>query len=145
MLLGGSAADGQIKSSVCLLFALGLLASELWEVPRLVGSQRSAAKLLVAAMLLAVIQLIPLPPWLWQDLPGRELVVETLRAADLPADTYRPLTLDPLATAAALFHLVPTIAIFLAVSRISPGCACRNCRHGPAWHAFRSDRRGRHG
>lgn len=47
---------------------------------------------------LPLLQLVPLPPALWQALPGQDLRRVTLALAGL-ADTWQPLTLEPAATA----------------------------------------------
>jgi hypothetical protein len=68
----------------------------------------------VATMLLALLQLIPLPAAIWTSLPNRETVaiIGTLLGADEPA---RPLSLDPDRTWNTFFALfVPFAAICLS-------------------------------
>ncbi len=72
-----------------------------------------AMALLILFFLFA--QLVPLPPYIWQNLPGRELVVAIDAAAGL-SETWRPLSLDPEGTGNALFAaLVPMAALVLGV------------------------------
>lgn len=75
-------------------------------VPRLI--------LLWLALVVAIplLQLVPLPPALWQSLPGREAA--TTVVSIIGADTaWRPLTLDPVQTKISLLALLPALAIFL--------------------------------
>mgnify|MGYP007125385276 CR=1 FL=1 len=69
--------------------------------------------LAVAALALTIAHLVPLPPAIWSQLPGRELVSEIDRAAGL-GDVWRPLSLTPGATWNALHaQLVPLAALVL--------------------------------
>lgn len=67
--------------------------------------------LLIAALGLAALQLMPLPPGVWHGLPGRDVA----RDVDGALMLWRPLTLDPGATLGALVALVPPLSIYLAV------------------------------
>lgn len=73
---------------------------------------------LAALALLLAIQVVPLPPSLWQALPGRELVVSLDRA--LAIDRWRPLTLDLEAAFAAFLFLVPCIGALLCGTSEDP-------------------------
>ncbi|MCG7349494.1 O-antigen ligase family protein [Sphingomonas sp. ACRSK] len=53
---------------------------------------------LIGIAALPLLQLVPLPPALWQALPGQDLRRMTLGLAGL-ADSWQPLTLEPAATA----------------------------------------------
>lgn len=68
-----------------------------------------------AAILVALLHLVPLPPDLWTSLPGRELVVEVGRVAGVE-QVWRPLSLTPAATWNGLYAIsVPLAALLLAV------------------------------
>jgi len=72
---------------------------------------------LMAAALVALpaIHLVPLPPELWQALPGREIVAEVDAKAGL-GSVWRPLTLAPLETRNAFFaSLVPLAGFVLGM------------------------------
>jgi len=71
--------------------------------------------LLVAAALLPLVQLIPLPPGLWQALPGRAVLAEAAVAAG-EAQPWRPWSITPGATANALASLVVPAAVLLLVT-----------------------------
>ncbi|MEC9068332.1 MAG: O-antigen ligase family protein [Pseudomonadota bacterium] len=65
-----------------------------------------------AAVILAVAHLLPLPPALWQALPGRETVVAIDHALGW-SELWRPLTLDPQASRNALMALVTPCAVMV--------------------------------
>lgn len=67
-----------------------------------------------AVVILVIAHLVPLPPALWQALPGRELVVAIDRLAGIEG-IWRPLSLDPRGTWNAFWALtVPLSALVLA-------------------------------
>jgi len=69
--------------------------------------------LLLALLLLMIVQLVPLPPRLWADLPGREAYDAATAAAGL-GDVWRPLSLSPSKTINSIFALtVPVAALML--------------------------------
>jgi O-antigen ligase len=75
---------------------------------------RGTTLILVAAILLCVAQLVPLPPGIWRALPGRAAFTDTLVS---PSDLWRPLSLVPGGTINALFSLVvPLAVVMLATS-----------------------------
>lgn len=73
------------------------------------------ARLIAGIMLaLPLLQLIPLPPAVWQALPGRGLQREALALVDLD-QTWRPISLAPQRTLAALLSLLPPL-LMLAIA-----------------------------
>lgn len=80
---------------------------------------RAVMLLLAAALVLVLAQLVPLPPSLWQALPGRGLVVEAGRVAGLGLP-WRPLSLVPGATANAAASLVVPVAALVLAAGSSP-------------------------
>lgn len=109
---GASRADalGQALSRAAASFAIALtflLASRSLRV----GDVRAPACLLAAAIALVLLQLVPLPPSLWQALPGRGLFAE---AAAVPDGVWRPLAIVPdAAVNAALSLIVPAATLLL--------------------------------
>lgn len=69
--------------------------------------------LLLSPLLLALVQLIPIPPDLWVSLPGRAIYLETLPAAGGSIASWRPASVNPDATAASLLASIPIVAAFL--------------------------------
>ena len=116
-LLGGGARDDIASLVVLRPLALVVLGYALV----IADAERMRANrgfLLLAGAWVALVasHLIPLPPGIWQALPGRELAVEIDHAAGL-GDPWRPLSLVPHRTLNALFALsVPLAALVLAVN-----------------------------
>lgn len=71
--------------------------------------------LLLATALIPLVQLVPLPPALWQSLPGRAPFAEAASASE-QAQPWRPLSLVPGATANALGSLIVPVAVFLLLA-----------------------------
>ena len=75
------------------------------------GNRRLALWLLAIALLLPLLQLIPLPPALWHAIPGREVPIEidTL----LGWNDWRPLTLDVEGTVRSFLVMLPAAMVFV--------------------------------
>ncbi len=71
--------------------------------------------LLSAAVGLAVLQTVPLPPGVWTALPGRQLFVEAA-AASGQAQPWRPLAIVPGAAANAAASLLVPVAVLMAAA-----------------------------
>lgn len=116
-LLGGGA-RGDISSLLLLrpvaaiLLALGLaLASR-----DLLRTVRVPALLLAAAIGYAALQLVPLPPGIWQALPGREIAAQSYAALGMQPG-WLPATIAPFAGWNTLLSfLVPAAALVLAAA-----------------------------
>ena len=72
----------------------------------------------ISLFAITLIHLVPLPPALWQSLPGRELVMDIDTAAGIGA-IWRPLTLVPSGTWNALFSLFVPLSIFVNAIQLS--------------------------
>ena len=115
LLLGGASAAGIIANLLLQLAALPLIGWSLWSlaqsgVPR---ATRSPLILLALLVLVAAVQLIPLPPGVWTALPGRGPIVQGYRMLGV-ALPWLPLTLAPQGALASLLWLLPAIAVLLA-------------------------------
>lgn len=99
------------------LIMIPLVASTEWQ--RGLGSVQRPAWLLAALVLLMpVLHLVPLPPALWQKLPGRAIEVQSL--ALIGADqSWMPLTMAPARTFASLLAIICPVLLMLQVSRLS--------------------------
>ncbi len=116
---GGSRSD--IQSLIVLRPAAALsLGYALWFLPRAeFRSFRLLFGILIAAAALVAVQLVPLPPTIWQGMPGRALAAEAERAAEL-SDIWLPISLAPYQTWNAFYSfLVPaaTLALFAGLPR----------------------------
>lgn len=111
---GGSRAD--IQSLVILRpAAILFLAYALFCITAAQIRQVKVPLLIVGGlMLLALLQLMPLPAVIWTNLPHREPIAEASALTEI-GDVFRPLSLDPNRTWNAFFALfVPLSAICLA-------------------------------
>ena len=116
LLLGGGTRGGFLSDLLLPLFALPLLALGLWrlmETP--LTKQAQWALLFCAALaLLPLLQLIPLPPWLWTLLPNRAELAAPFEAMGGSAP-WLPLSVAPEATWVALLAMVAPLAILIAM------------------------------
>ena len=79
LILGGGTRGGFLSDAILQLLAIPLLLVSLWrifEVP-LTRQMRLALWFCLAIAVLPLLQLIPLPPWLWTALPNRQPSAET--------------------------------------------------------------------
>lgn len=70
--------------------------------------------LMIAALATPLVQLIPLPPDVWQSLPGREMFSEAALASGQP-QPWRPLSIVPDATLNAASSLIVPFTVLLLV------------------------------
>lgn len=81
------------------------------------GASRALLLLVTLTLALIGLQLIPLPPELWTDLPGRNLLVSGYASLNqqLP---WLPISMTPYETLSSALFLLPPIAVILAVLRL---------------------------
>lgn len=113
---GGASRVHALRLAVVELAALPLLVIvgihiQRWEAWR---QHRLALGLLAALAALPLIQLIPLPPAIWTNLPGREQLTLALTLAGLEPG-WIPLSLTPDKTWQSFLALIPPVVMFLAV------------------------------
>ena len=121
LLLGGASAAGVAANLTLQL--VGALIISLLLCLKVEAFERSRTNLLLLAVLITAIgwpllQLLPLPPMLWQALPGRDSVGHGDRLLGMGA-VWRPISMQPAATIASLLGFVPAIAAFGLASRAS--------------------------
>jgi O-antigen ligase len=116
LLLGGSS-QGVWGNAFLRLLAIVLIA---WAIidrreESIPGPVKQLAGLIAAAVLLVVLQLVPLPVTVWTALPGRELVVDGFRllGLDLPP---MPVSLAPTDSLAAVLALLPPLGMIAAIA-----------------------------
>lgn len=115
LLLGGSTQNVWFTAALQLA-AVVILAWAVIEGP-IEPLTRDAQRLIVlaAALLgLVAVHLVPLPPSLWQSLPGRGLVSQGLKQLGL-APGWQPLSLVPYDTITTSLTLLPPLAMLAAV------------------------------
>jgi hypothetical protein len=69
--------------------------------------------LLLSPLVLALVQLTPLPPALWSALPGHDIYAQLLAQVGVQRADWRPLSLNPDATSGSLLAGIPIAAAFL--------------------------------
>lgn len=74
--------------------------------------------LCICVLSVPLFQLIPLPPHIWQLLPGHSEIASTYEQAAIPL-TWRPISLHPYATWRSMLTLLPAVALFLSVLALS--------------------------
>jgi O-antigen ligase len=114
-LLGGGTHRGFLSDAILQLMAIPLLLVALWklfEVPWS-NSTRAALGFCLALAALPILQLIPLPPWLWTSMPGRTLEVDTYEILGNRVP-WMPISVSPEATWLTALSLLPPLSIFLA-------------------------------
>jgi O-antigen ligase len=115
---GGSRSDIQSLTILRPVSAL-VLAYALWGLTW--GQLRPFRFLLLlalAAILLLIVHLVPLPPALWAVLPGRDLAVEIDKVSGLGL-TWRPLSLVPSETWNALYAMIVPLAVLALLMRLT--------------------------
>lgn len=98
-------------SVLALAYALATLPREAWR------DNKVLLALALGCAGLTALHLVPLPPAVWQALPGRELAASIDAAAGLDG-MWRPLSLVPWRTLNALFALAAPLAVLLLALRL---------------------------
>lgn len=124
LLGGGSRNDIQslmiLRPLSVLVLAYGLAGLSREQI----AAHRFLLGLAATWLTLHLLQLVPLPPQLWQALPGRGIVTEIDRAAGLGA-VWRPLSLAPHGTGNAAWALLAPLAVLVLGVRLSPADRAR--------------------
>jgi len=119
LILGGATSYGYLSEALLQLASIPVLLAGIWYMldhpPH--RQARWALIFCLTLVLVPLIQLIPLPPGIWTNLPGRDVVASTMKLTfpDLP---WMPLSLSPRSTWLGLLALLPPLAIFLIVQQL---------------------------
>ncbi len=104
----GGGGSGTGLANLCVQLAALTLAA--LNLDAFIDFFRTAPRLLTSlvgiSLLLPLLQSLPLPPFVWQSLPGRELAVQSLKLVDASED-WRPLSLEVHRTLIAFLSLIP--------------------------------------
>lgn len=114
LVLGGST-QGIWTNFALQSIGLALIAFVIWSRP-MARPHRDRALTLIAASLglLIVVQLVPLPPAVWQQLPGRAIIANGDRLLSFEP-IWRPLSLSPFDTLGVIPVLIPPIAMIASI------------------------------
>lgn len=112
--LMGGGSRGDIQSLIILrplsvlfaAFALFQLSGDRW------SKRLFPIWFILALMLLAIVQLVPLPPTIWTNIPGREAYAEILQIGEIQAP-WRPISVSPSGTINTFFSLFCPLAAML--------------------------------
>lgn len=120
LLLGGGTRGGFLRDAILELIAIPLLLVALWKLFDGPITQQMKIPLFfcLAIAFIPVVQLIPLPPWLWSNLPGRGPAAETFEILG-QAPPWMPISVVPYETWLSALSLVPPLSIFLAAMQLS--------------------------
>lgn len=117
LVLGGASAAGFIGNAVLQVIGAAIIG---WciAVPDAAGSRmRTGLHPLGIAMLVLVgIQFLPLPPFVWAALPGRDVVANGYLLLGQPLP-WQPLSLSPWSSLAVIVWWIPAVALGLALLR----------------------------
>lgn len=120
LLLGGGTVQGFLSDAILQLAALPLLLWSLWKLFEgpLTQQMRVALAFCTVIALLPLVQLVPLPPWLWTLLPNRDVSADAYKVLGTPLP-WMPISVSPEATWLSALSFVPPIAIFIATLQLS--------------------------
>lgn len=115
ILLGGSV-QGIWGNMVLQLVGIGIIAWSLLSARslRVPGSAKPLMAIAALTVALIVVQLIPLPPGMWQLVPGRQPLAEGFALLGQKAP-WLPISLAPYETIAAAMTLIPPLAVLTAM------------------------------
>lgn len=114
VVFGGGGVRYGLMNSVVQISALAILALEPSRLVDFFRRRPTALRILTAlTLLLPLLQLLPFPPLLWNVLPGRELVGQSLALIDQP-DHWMTWTVDPGRTLVALIGLLAPFTILIS-------------------------------
>lgn len=126
LVFGGGTEQGFWSDALLQILSLPLLALAAWVGTRQPFDRSAKWPLMVvaAALLLPLLQLVPLPPAFWSALPARQSIMAGYQAAGIPLP-WLPVSLAPAATWRGFLSLLPPTALFLAVLSLGPSARRR--------------------
>lgn len=116
---GGASRADVLGQSVVRFFSWSLVVAAILALPRVDWrAVKEPAIIVGAAALLVALQLVPLPPEIWAELPGRAIFAEAavLTGVDQP---WRPLSISPSGSTNALASLIVPAAVLLLAANLT--------------------------
>lgn len=113
LLLGGGTRSGFLSDAILQLICIVPLLVAVSRLSDLAWRERSKFALIFSAaiVLVPLIQLVPLPYWLWAHLPNREPMIAVYQALG-HSPNWIPITVSSNATSLSALALIPPLAIF---------------------------------
>src|SRR5262249_3924765 len=120
LLLGGGTHGGFLSDSLLQFAAIPLLLVALWRISEtpLPKEVRLPLAFCAALALLPLLQLVPLPPFLWTALPNRGTSEEAFSLSG-QSTPWMPISVSPQETWLCFLAMIAPIAIFLATLLLS--------------------------
>jgi O-antigen ligase len=120
ILLGGATHGGFLSDTILQFSAIPLLIIALWRISEIRLPKEVWLPLVFCAALalLPLLQLLPLPPFLWTALPNRGLSESAFSLSSQPTP-WMPISVSPEETWFCFLALIAPIAIFLATLLLS--------------------------
>ncbi len=121
LVLGGGGSPAPLPEMVLQLILAGLFASWFWSLDETSRASvpRTAWLVMLLAVILPLLQLVPLPPSLWHALPGREIERQALALIGAE-DSWRAWSQAPARTLASLLVVLPVAALIPMVAAATP-------------------------
>ncbi len=116
---GGASRADVLGQAVIRFFAWSMIMAGIFTLPRVDWrGVKEPAIILGAGALLVALQLVPLPPSIWTQLPGREMFAQAavLTGIEQP---WRPLSISPSGTSNALASLIVPAAVLLLAANLT--------------------------
>lgn len=116
LLLGGGGTPAPLPELVLQVASALVLGCWIYREPDVLQRVPSAVWWIIGLITaLHLMQLVPLPPALWQALPGRSAAIASLTLVQ-GEDSWRPLSLSPLRTVASLLCAISALGVLLITS-----------------------------
>jgi hypothetical protein len=111
----GIGATALISVLTMILLFVGILNN----IPQTFATARPSVRIvLVGVVVLPLLQLVPLPPTVWQHLPGQDLRLEAYTLIGI-ADTWQPLSLTPADTVYTAIMAIAFVTLTLVLMTVS--------------------------
>ncbi len=117
ILFGGASRIDVLAQIVPQLAGLAMVVTGLWMWQSPEPRFRLARYILAAFAALIAIQLVPLPPSIWTALPGRAFLADAAKLSGIE-QPWRPISISPDTTVAALLGLLPSAGLILIWPRL---------------------------
>ena len=120
LVLGGGTRSGFLSDFFLQLLTLPVLLYFLWKLGAqpLTRQIKVALTFCLALVALPLLQLVPLPPWLWTRLPNGDASSSAFEITGQAAP-WMPISVSPQATLLVLLSLIPPLAVFLGAVQLS--------------------------
>ena len=122
LLLGGGTRGGFLSDTILELIAIPAFLAAVTALIAMPWADRQGVAVWALALCLAIaalplLQLVPLPPWIWTRLPHRDEIagIFALVHRDLP---WLPISVSPSLTWAGVLSLLPPVAVFLGAIQL---------------------------